>query len=225
MHTSCHCRLQRNSQAFSLIELLVVIAIILLLSGLVASVFVESKTQARRTESLTVMRQLAIAGNLYAEAWGVHPDSAGLLAESGDIPKDMLFASGLDNYPNGLASQVIEQTYKGESSQPDQWPFPVSYAGWLEWRISKPMYDMWIQSGQGGGWLVDMTSIDVQSQATPILRGEGFYYRLCLDGSMVKRQMMDVPDSHIEGLGSARNPTMLFVDYSQEFGEWLNSRG
>jgi prepilin-type N-terminal cleavage/methylation domain-containing protein/prepilin-type processing-associated H-X9-DG protein len=58
--------MNRKFKAFTLIELLVVIAIIAILAAILFPVFAQAKQSAKRTQDLSNMKQLALAGLMYA---------------------------------------------------------------------------------------------------------------------------------------------------------------
>jgi prepilin-type N-terminal cleavage/methylation domain-containing protein/prepilin-type processing-associated H-X9-DG protein len=55
----------KNAKAFTLIELLVVIAIIAILAAILFPVFAQAKLAAKKTASLSNMKQTALAGQIY----------------------------------------------------------------------------------------------------------------------------------------------------------------
>jgi len=58
--------MQSKNHAFTLIELLVVIAIIAILAAILFPVFAQAKTAAKKTSSLSNVKQLALATQMYA---------------------------------------------------------------------------------------------------------------------------------------------------------------
>lgn len=56
-----------KSKAFTLIELLVVIAIVAILAAILFPVFSQAKAAAKKTQSLTQLRQIGLAWTLYAD--------------------------------------------------------------------------------------------------------------------------------------------------------------
>src|SRR5271157_4186373 len=56
----------RKSTGFTLIELLVVIAIIAILAAVLFPVFAQAKTQAKKTNGVSNVKQIALAGVMYA---------------------------------------------------------------------------------------------------------------------------------------------------------------
>lgn len=57
--------IRRDSRAFTLIELLVVIAIIAILAAILFPVFTQAKVAAKKTQSLSNLKQTAMAGLMY----------------------------------------------------------------------------------------------------------------------------------------------------------------
>jgi len=129
----------RNS-AFTLIELLVVIAIIAILAAILFPVFAQAKAAAKKTSSLSNMKQQALAVIMYAgdfddtvppcTAWS--PQSA---------PAGMLY-----NFGSGWAAPwdwlVLPYTKNGAIFQDPQAPPAPPLAGWptLDVQIGWPSY-------------------------------------------------------------------------------------
>jgi prepilin-type N-terminal cleavage/methylation domain-containing protein len=71
----------RRNQAFTLIELLVVIAIIAILAAILFPVFAQAKMAAKKTQSLSNLKQMGTAANIYL---GDNDDAFPLSAVPGD---------------------------------------------------------------------------------------------------------------------------------------------
>jgi prepilin-type N-terminal cleavage/methylation domain-containing protein len=80
-------------RAFTLIELLVVIAIIAILAAILFPVFAQAKDAAKKTQSISNQKQIAISTLLYSADYDDYmPNSAYFSAPEGNDPRPVIFS-------------------------------------------------------------------------------------------------------------------------------------
>lgn len=191
---------------FSLTELLVVVAIILLLMGLIATIFIRSKMSAKQAVSISNLKQLGLAGALYNEENGEFPKSVFFLTEHKLVSKEIC-ASPADPTNQGLANRAYDESYEPGEDKLGKAPYKLSYAGWHEWRISRFGAELF-KDDPNAGWLVDLSSSSRNEQDGTLLFSEGVYHRLLFDTSVISR----VHSSQATPDGPARSSIFLFSD-------------
>lgn len=105
-------------KAFTLIELLVVIAIIAILAAILFPVFAQAKDAAKKTQSISNMKQIGTATLIYAGDYDdTLPQSAYLKAPAGGDPRPIVFSvyEALDPYMKNLQILVSPSDNPGQS--------------------------------------------------------------------------------------------------------------
>ncbi len=199
------------TKAFTLIELLVAVGIVVVLSAILLGVYTQSKKSAKDVESLSNMRQLGQAANIYSESSGAWPGSARYLVDAKLVPKELL-RNANDLSEKGLGNMAIIGNYNGGA--PPLTDYKLSYGGFLEWEISPVMQRKVIES-DGGGWLVDLSRSEFSSDARGLLFSNGVYRRLLFDSAVVVRNHYS---ANFDG-GEGRTAVMLFADKGEELAK------
>lgn len=206
-------------QGFTLIETLVVIAIIAILAALLFPVLASSKTQARRVDNISRMRQLGVAAAMYESHYDRFPVSTVQLVKEGLVQRDMC-DSYLDQSKLGLGNEVadIESKTLGAFTQFTRADYKNSFAGLGEFGLSDEIYDNYIKPGPAAGWLVDLLASDRGFLPHPV-QWEGNYNRLLTDGAVVTRKHGDFSCYESGKIKPCRMSVLLFVDPSEKFAE------
>ena len=139
-----------KKRGFTLIELLVVIAIIAILAAILFPVFSRAREQARKTQCLSNMKQIASALMMYVQDWdGAFPTGLHWSARASGDPGDIYWSSaakllpylkncGVWDCPSAAVYFIaLDPNYncgRGVYSQQDTstwgWPFPRDFVGY-----------------------------------------------------------------------------------------------
>ena len=123
-------------KAFTLIELLVVIAIIAILAAILFPVFAQAKDAAKKTKSISNVKQVALANLLYSSDFD---DIAPLaFTTEGSFEEWLCWSSSTDPYrknwdmmysPSGATKRITTDyaTNVSSADTPDNWRFFVQY--------------------------------------------------------------------------------------------------
>jgi len=212
-------------KGFTLVEILVVIAVVVVIAAILLPALIGAKRRARSTDDLSKFRQLGVAANLYHEDSGVWPRGVSDLVSKGLAPKELCsFAN--DPTPLGLGNEVA--VARDKVPVLPQAHLALSYRnsliGLREDCVPEKEMETWIEAGQGGGWLLDLTESDrseLNKADAFFSLSNGKYRRLCFDGAVVTRTFRSYPmiDEGREEQG--RSVISFFVDPSSEMIEWL----
>lgn len=216
-------RAGRAARGFSLVEVLVVIALIAVVAGVLLPVLSVARRRGYLAQDASNMRQFGLAEILYVESHdGRRPlDLGPLVSERLLLPE--MCASAVDSTAIGLGNvQIVEMgRFVGGAkwSDPRVTPFRQSYfslrGSGLENKL--PLDD---PEASNVGWIVSLVETDAVRLDRPnVLFEAGPYYRLCLDGSLVRRRMENT------GVGEVGQRTwfleLIFWDGSEE---WVRNR-
>ncbi|MEX2244382.1 MAG: type II secretion system protein [Fimbriimonadaceae bacterium] len=176
-----------RTRALSLIELLVVIAIIVVLAGLVASVYFVGKDRAKVVVDMSNLHQIGLAGAIYAGDYDDQPALSTLpLLKSGYI-KDDIVVSPTDESESGLAVSfrlgigLPVDEYLATAPK-------ITYIGPGEGDWPVFVYRSYMEETPNQGWLVDLTRGEREHEDS-ISTTEGRYQRLLFDTSVITRRM------------------------------------
>ncbi|MCW5942025.1 MAG: prepilin-type N-terminal cleavage/methylation domain-containing protein [Fimbriimonadaceae bacterium] len=208
----------RAPRGFSLVEVLVVVAIIAIVAGVLVA-----RRRGFLAQDASNMRQFGLAEALYVESHdGRRPLDLGPLVSERLLLAEMC-ASAMDSTAIGLGNvQIVEMgRFVGGARWSDGrvTPFRQSYfslrGSGLENKL--PLDD---PEASNVGWIVSLVETDaVQLDRPNILFEVGPYYRLCLDGSLVRRRMENT------GFGEVGQRAwfleLIFWDGSEE---WVRNR-
>jgi type II secretory pathway pseudopilin PulG len=169
------------------VETLVVVGIVLVLSGVVLSVFLLGKDRAKVVVDMSNLHQLGLAAAIYASDYdGVHPLSVLPLLRAGQIDT-RLVTSPTDESDKGLAI-VFRSGIGLPTDEYESFEAKITYIGPGEGDWTNSVYEMMIKDRPNQGWLVDLTRGE-RDHETGISMTEGPYRRLLFDTSVVTRRM------------------------------------
>jgi prepilin-type N-terminal cleavage/methylation domain-containing protein len=135
-------RSRDRESAFTLFEVLIAVTIILIVTAIALPVLFRAKHSAWKTDEISHLRQLAIAGQLYSDQFGEFPLSTVSLYGSGyGIEKVVL--SRRDPYPRGFVNAYIAWENANNTTAPTR-PlrnYEVTYAGFGDFYPVPPMAD------------------------------------------------------------------------------------
>jgi prepilin-type N-terminal cleavage/methylation domain-containing protein len=206
-------------RGFTLLETLVVIGIIAVIAAILFPVLSSSKKQARKVDDISKMRQLGLAGAMYQEKYGVLPLSTVQLVAEGAIPRE-LCQSHLDETEEGIANVTsdLENKAMGAFTHLTRADYKNTFIGMGEFGLSTDMYDKYIESGPGAGWLVDVTMSSKNIFPNPA-QWDGKYMRLLADGAVVPKVHKDFDCYDGGKVRKCRMSILLYVDPSDRFSE------
>lgn len=212
-----------KTRGFTLVETLVVIAIIAVLAGLLFPVLSSSKTQARKVDNISKMRQLGQAAAMYETRHGEFPLSTVPLVAEGLVPRN-LCDSYLDTSRDGLANETsdYESKHLGAFTKFTHADYKNTFIGPGEFGLGKEIFDKYVEPGPSAGWLVDVTTSDRGYLPSPA-QWEGRYNRLLTDGAVVSRVHKDFSCYDSGDRKPCRMTVLLFVDPSARFEELQKS--
>lgn len=117
----------RNKKAFTLIELLVVIAIIAILAAILFPVFAQAKAAAKKTSSLSNVKQMALGNFLYAND---SDDGTPDVPVYGSEVESYVWAAKVAPYIKSMdLFKDPASPYKGGSVQYQIYTYPISISG------------------------------------------------------------------------------------------------
>ncbi len=151
-----------SKRAFTLIELLVVIAIIAILAAILFPVFAQAKAAAKKTSSLSNVKQLALAALMYNgdsdNVWLVHSYWEGAPGAAWDTAEGKAF------YWTGRLLPYVKTVglfrSPGDGGNPPNGGLPISYVVNSTYVVDGPSGDNW-----GSHWLVAANNSSWQSWA------------------------------------------------------------
>ena len=186
-----------KSVGFTLVELMVVIAIMSILVGLIATIYSASKTRAFVTVDISNLRQMGVAGAIYASN---HDDRFPLnvrpLYQEGLVPASICL-SPLDHTTGGLATRFVSVMALKEKTE---WEplVPTTYIGPRDGGWTWESFSAQVIENRNPGWLVNLV-LAKRSSPNSYEPGLGPYYRLMMDGS-VKLRTAGYGSEIIEGI-------------------------
>jgi len=212
---------QYSRLGFTLFELLVVIGVIMILASLVFVGFSRSKSSAQDSSARQSLRQLGQAAEMYRSDFGEYPLSPSVLVLRGQVDSRLLgFAR--DPFPQGLAEEVVRDSYRGMARGAPQLPYKMTPTGFLEWSVQANCR-RFSEQAPDGGWLVDLSISELSLPGNPLIFSKGFYRRLLYDGSVQRFPHKDtIQDESGQG---GRTPSLLFFTETEEYKNWTEQRG
>jgi prepilin-type N-terminal cleavage/methylation domain-containing protein len=172
----------------TLVEVLVVIAIVAIVSAFLFAAFFAAKDRAKFATDFSNLRQIGIAGTLYAsDNDDAFPLSVRPLILDGRLSAQIC-RSPSDVHQEGLLSAFINQMAPIRAKIPD--PIPnCTYIGPADALWTWNMYQRRIMPGRNPGWLVNLVRARAFQGSTHIAGRLGPYQRLMLDSSVQTRRM------------------------------------
>jgi type II secretory pathway pseudopilin PulG len=121
---------RKRTEGLTLIETITVIAIILLLTAIAMPVMFRARHSAWRTDEISKLRQLAIAGQIYSDLHGAHPVSTAQLYGYGYNIEQLIHAKR-DPYPEGFVNAYLAWSNSDNATTPGRplRKYPVTFAG------------------------------------------------------------------------------------------------
>ena len=184
-----HRSRQGRPWGFTLIELLTVIAIIAILATLLSSSLASAKRKARKTASISNLRQIALAVNMYLDDHGTRPSAFRALV-SGDYLTARALVCPEDKTTNwaGLMVAANDFSAPGAADAPRTKPdLPRSYFD----SFTGPDF-LWeqVQANASGG--LAACQLHGMAAASPdrptIYDYQGLLLRALKDGAVIQRQ-------------------------------------
>ena len=200
----------RNSSGITLIEVLVVVAIILVLAGVIASVFLTAKEQAKTVVDISNLHQLGIAASIYASDYDDNfPLSVYDLLRNGqslkgatDSPLDTTARGLAYDFRNGMAldlwmppANMQRVTYIGPGD-----------GGWTWSHFQEKMAD-----ATNAGWLVNL--VRAKRRGKTVQGSHGRVQRLTLEASVINRSV----EARTESIDGINEQALEFKWY---FGDY-----
>jgi prepilin-type N-terminal cleavage/methylation domain-containing protein len=188
------CRSKLRS-GLTLIEVMIVIAVIAVLCGCVFPALIKARKEGYRTSDLSKLKQTALSGSMYADAFGEFPLFHREVTDAGLLPSEMAKLT-LDPYAGGLETYFA--TAKNLPSLDHLPSYPSSFmavgdAGHPRSRMRSFMEQ------PNAGWC--FSSLELKSSLSyPELLGPN-YFRVRIDGGVSK---LPIP---------LRGKTLTYLDF------------
>jgi type II secretory pathway pseudopilin PulG len=191
-------------RALTLFETLVVVAVILIVTAITLPVVFRARHSAWRTDEISSLRQLALAGQLYSEMYGKFPVSTELLYDGG-YGIERLVYSRRDPYPDGFVNAYIawSNTMNAGNPQRPMRAYKATFSGVGDFWPVRPMsdyfeggpldailleYEQMTAGRENAGWLVSIGEGGGQAELGRVsLQFRKPVLRLTFGGSVVRR--------------------------------------
>jgi prepilin-type N-terminal cleavage/methylation domain-containing protein len=203
-------KLRQEQGGFTLMEVLTVVCIVAVLAAILLPVLLSSKRRGSSADSISKLRQIGQAANLYEQAVGQYATRTWQLVAEGTIPASLCEAHN-DASPRGMENEFIQAMAEryvklGVQPAPRETDFKSSFIGAGAFgRGSETVTRR--AALLGAGWLLDFTDTPRGTMPYPQL-WEGTYRRLLFDGAVVTRILADSDC----GGSPCRDTAMIFQD-------------
>lgn len=213
---------------FTLVELLTVIAIIAVLATLLTATLSSAKRKARKTASISNLRQIAFAVNLYRDDHSRRPPNYLAMAEGKYLSPRVLICAEDRTFQNwaGLieATEFQSRSFAGPAFEQAPLPMDLPHSYFKSFDLSSEQWEVIERSPLGGVAACQLHGIGRQEKdyAPYITAYQGLVLRALKDGSVIPRQVFwesstfdiatpGAPSASLDGGGGA-STLPLFVD-------------